>query len=89
MAKHVPIIAQYPLPEDGGLEGLRCHSTIAAHTSEQLFIDLVVGTFTVLAQKHVTMFRALNFLNKGVFSTTRTCGEFYSVSSSGFGGVSL
>ena len=35
------------------------------------------------------MFRALDFLNKGVFSTTRTYAEFYSVSGSGFGGVSL
>jgi hypothetical protein len=35
------------------------------------------------------MFRALDFPNKGVFSTTRTCAEIYSERQSGFGDRSL
>ena len=36
------------------------------------------GTFVVPAQKHGSMFRALDSPDKGVFSTTRTCAECYS-----------
>ena len=50
-----------------------------------VFRNLAIGAFAVLAQKHGSMFRALDFPNKGVFSTTRTCAEFYSESRSGFG----
>ncbi len=55
----------------------------------QVLIDLAIGNFTALAQKHGSMFRALDFPNKGVFSTTRTCAEFYSESRSGFGDRSM
>ena len=52
-------------------------------------IDLAVGSSAVLAQKPEAMFGAFDFLNKGVFSPTRTRAESYSVSGAGFSGVSL
>ncbi len=48
-----------------------------------------VGLFAVLAQKHATMFGAVDFPNKGVVSTTGTRANFYSVACPSFTGVSL
>jgi hypothetical protein len=54
-----------------------------------VFIDLAIGAFAVLTQKHGSMFRTLDFPTKGVISTTRTSTEFHSERKFGFGDRSL
>jgi hypothetical protein len=54
-----------------------------------VFVDLATGTFAVLAKKHAVMLFALDFPNKGVFSTTRTSATFYSGDLPAFTCVSL